>query len=98
MGALMTSSPAARDVSYPQKKEYGMVEMPPPPTTASWQKSNVSGDTDSECIQITYAHEYVWVRDSKNPLGPALGFTREGWAAFLVGVRRDEFDRAGVPA
>lgn len=93
----MTSSLAARDAPYPQKK-YGMVEMPLPPSMASWQKSNVSGPGGAECVQVTSTHEYVWVRDSKNPLGPVLGFTREGWAAFLGGVRRDEFDRAGVPA
>ncbi|MGH3771800.1 MAG: DUF397 domain-containing protein [Pseudonocardiaceae bacterium] len=50
-----------------------------------------------DCAEVTRTHEYVWVRDSKNPLGPALGFTSEGWAAFLVGVRHDEFDRSGVP-
>ena len=94
----MTSSPATRNVPSPQKREYGMVEMPPPPTMASWQKSSVSGQPSGDCVQITYAHECVWVRDSKNPLGPALGFTREGWAAFLVGVRRDEFERSAVPA
>ncbi len=91
----MTSSLAARDVPSPQKKEYGMVEMPPP-ATASWQKS--SATKDGACVQITRAHEHVWVRDSKNRLGPALGFTREGWAAFVVGVQRDEFDRSRVPA
>ncbi len=73
-----------------------MVEVPPPPTTASWQKS--SATKEGACVQITRTHEHVWVRDSKNPLGSVLGFTREGWAAFVVGVQRDEFDRSGVPA
>lgn len=75
-----------------------MVEVPPPPTTAFWQKSSTSGGPDEECVQAVRSQGHVWVRDSKNPLGPALGFTREGWAAFLVGVQRDEFDRSGVPA
>jgi hypothetical protein len=92
----MTSLLATRDVPYPDKKEYGMVETSPPPDTTSWQKSSASGA--NACVQVIRTHEYVWVRDSKNRLGPALGFTREGWAAFLVGVQRDEFDRAGVPA
>jgi hypothetical protein len=92
----MTSTLAVRDVPSPQKKEYGMVDVPPSPTTASWQKSNASGS--GNCVQITRTQEHVWVRDSKNPLGPALGFTREGWAAFVVGVQCDEFDRSGVPA
>ncbi|MGH3720544.1 MAG: DUF397 domain-containing protein [Pseudonocardiaceae bacterium] len=75
-----------------------MIEVPRPPTTASWQKSSASGDQNNiDCAEVTRTHEYVWVRDSKNPLGPALGFTREGWVVFLDGVRRDEFDRSGVP-
>ncbi|MGH3888158.1 MAG: DUF397 domain-containing protein [Pseudonocardiaceae bacterium] len=94
----MTSSLAARDVPSPQQKEYGMVEVPPPHATASWQKSSASSPDTIDCAEVARSQEHVWVRDSKNPLGPALGFTREGWAAFVVGVQRDEFDRSGVPA
>jgi hypothetical protein len=93
----MTSSLAARDVPSPQEKEYGMVEVPPPPTTASWQKSSTSYELQ-ECVQVIGSQEHVWVRDSKDPLESVLGFTREGWAAFLLGVQRDEFDRSRVPA
>jgi Domain of unknown function (DUF397) len=92
----MTSSLAARDVPSPQEKEYGMIEVPPPPATASWQKSSATGG--DHCLEVTPAYEHVWVRDSKNPFGPALGLTGEGWAVFLTGVQRDEFDRPGVPA
>ncbi|MGH4014527.1 MAG: DUF397 domain-containing protein [Pseudonocardiaceae bacterium] len=73
-----------------------MVEVPPPPATASWQQSTASG-IEGNCVQLTGTLEHVWVRDSKNLLGPALGLTRDGWAAFLLGVQRDEFDRSGVP-
>ncbi|MBV8541271.1 MAG: DUF397 domain-containing protein [Pseudonocardiales bacterium] len=74
-----------------------MVEVPPPPATASWRKSRVSGDPSGNCVEVTGTQGHVWVRDSKDPLGPALGLTREGWSAFLVGVQRDELDRSGVP-
>jgi hypothetical protein len=94
----MTTSLATRDVPSPQKKEYGMVEAPRPPTTVSWQKSSASSPDTIDCVQVTRTHEHVWVRDSKNPLGPVLGFTREEWAVFLVGVRCDEFGRSKVPA
>ena len=94
----MTSSLAAREVPSPQEKEYGMVEVPPPPTTASWQKSSTSADGDYDCVQVIRSQGHVWVRDSKNPRGPVLRFTRDAWAAFLVGVQRNEFDRSGVPA
>lgn len=75
-----------------------MVEVPPP-VTASWQKSRLSsGNTGGECVEISCTHEHVRVRDSKNPCGPVLGFTREGWATFVTGVRCDEFDRPRGPA
>ncbi|MDP9608044.1 hypothetical protein JOF35_000321 [Streptomyces demainii] len=32
------------------------------------------------------------VRDSKNPGGPSLHFTGEGWRAFLRGVEGGAFD------
>lgn len=94
----MTLSLAVRDVPSLQEKEYGMVNVPQPPALAFLQKSSMSGSPQTECVQITRSQEHVWVQDSKDPLGPALGFTHEGWSAFLVGVQRDEFDRSGVPA
>jgi hypothetical protein len=69
-----------------------------PPVTTSWQKSKFSsGDPGQECVEIVCTHEHVWVRDSKNPCGPVLRLTREGWAAFLAGVRHEEFDRSREP-
>jgi hypothetical protein len=80
-----------------RREEYDVVEMPQsPPTAASWQQSSVSGG--GNCVQVVRADEHVWVRDSKDPRGPALGFTREEWAVFLVGVQRGEFDRPRVSA
>jgi len=70
-----------------------MVEVPTPPTTASWQKS--SATRDGECVEVARTLKHVWVRDSKNPLGPVLGLTREEWAVFLVEVQRGEFDHPG---
>ena len=43
-----------------------MVEVPTPPTTASWQKSSASGGANDGCVQVARSQEYVWVRDS-NP-------------------------------
>ncbi|MGH3776241.1 MAG: DUF397 domain-containing protein [Pseudonocardiaceae bacterium] len=73
-----------------------MVDVSQPPAAASWQKSSATGG--QECLEVTCTHGHVWVRDSKNPLGPALGFTREGWAAFLVGLQSDEFACHGTAA
>ena len=54
-----------------------MVEVPPPPTTASWQKSSTSLGAN-ECVQVIRSQGHVWILDSKNPLGPTLGFTPSG--------------------
>ncbi|MGH3794613.1 MAG: DUF397 domain-containing protein [Pseudonocardiaceae bacterium] len=70
-----------------------MGKVPLPPSAAFWRKSSASGA--GECVQFTCSAEHVWVRDSKNPLGPALGFNSEEWAEFLAGVQRGEFDRPG---
>jgi hypothetical protein len=74
-----------------------MVEVPPPPVTASWRTSSYC-DYDGDCVQVTCYDEYVWVRDSTDPGVLILGLTRERWAAFLGGVRSDEFSGSGIPA
>lgn len=74
-----------------------MVKVPPPPATASWRKGNISLSVN-ECVQVICGQEHVWVRDSKNPLGPVLGLTCAVWAVFVAGVQRDEFDCSGVLA
>jgi hypothetical protein len=67
-----------------------MFEVPPPPAGASWRKSTASNT--GNCVEVARVDAHVWIRDSKDPLGPVLGFTREEWDAFLVGVHRGEFD------
>lgn len=61
-----------------------------PPYTVSWRKSSASGDQG--CVEVARDREEIWVRDSKNPRGGVLRFTKEEWTAFLSGVRRGEFD------
>lgn len=67
-----------------------MVVVPPPPTAATWHKSSASGAQG--CVEVARSTEHVWVRDSKDPSSPILGFTRLEWAAFLTGVTRGEFE------
>ncbi len=72
-------------------------KVPPPPITAFWRSSRASNE--GACIRITGTSEYVWLRDSKHPRGPILGFTREGWLAFLDVVQRNGFGSgSGFPA
>lgn len=65
------------------------------PTTARWFKSSLSGSgNESSCVEVAHlANGRTAVRDSKDPTGPTLIFTREEWRAFLGGARLGDFDR-----
>ena len=56
-----------------------------------WRKGKRSGNTDN-CVEIGSIGDAVFIRDSKNPAGPALAFTREEWVAALLGAKDGEFD------
>lgn len=47
---------------------------------------------NGQCVEVDAAGGDVKVRDSKNPGGPALTFTRAEWRAFTAGVKDGEFD------
>jgi hypothetical protein len=59
----------------------------------SWRKSGRSGASGNcvELARLPHDSGYV-IRNSRNPEGPALIFTREEIAAFLTGVRDGDFD------
>lgn len=57
-----------------------------------WCKSSYSGQT-GDCVEVASLDKGGRaVRDSKNPDGGMLSFTKGGWSAFLNGVRAGEFD------
>lgn len=52
-----------------------------------WRKSSHSGNQD--CVEVRLnANGDVELRDSKNPRGHRLQFSREQWRAFLTEVSR----------
>jgi hypothetical protein len=55
----------------------------------SWKKSTASAE--SNCVEVANDGDAVFVRDSKDPRGPVLAFTRSEWDAFLTGVHAGEF-------
>jgi hypothetical protein len=57
-----------------------------------WFKSSYSNA--GGCVEVNRLGILVLLRDSKDPDGPTLRFTREEWSAFLAGVRNGEFDLA----
>jgi Domain of unknown function (DUF397) len=55
---------------------------------ALWRKSSYSSPTSNDCVEIaTNLPGIVAIRDSKDPDGPKLTFTCQGWAAFLRRVK-----------
>ncbi|MGK4580740.1 DUF397 domain-containing protein [Kitasatospora sp. HPMI-4] len=60
-----------------------------------WVKSSYSNGGGGNCIEFAPAlaatDGIMPVRDSKDPEGPALVFSAEGFAAFVAGVKSGEF-------
>jgi len=56
-----------------------------------WRKATASGANG--CIEVAPLPDGgVAIRDSKDPAGPVLSFTRHEWLSFLDGLRKNEFD------
>ncbi|MFF4381030.1 DUF397 domain-containing protein [Kitasatospora sp. NPDC001547] len=61
---------------------------------AKWRKSTYSNGQGG-CIEVADGYRGVMpVRDSKDPLGPALVFPAEEWVSFVAAVRSSEFSEA----
>jgi uncharacterized protein DUF397 len=56
----------------------------------TWRTSSFSDGMN--CVQVAEIGDTVAVRDSKDPDGPVLHFTRSEMLAFLRGAKAGEFD------
>lgn len=67
---------------------------------ARWRKSQVSNPSGS-CVEVAeLSSDAIAVRNSRDPAGPALVYTRAEIVAFLTGVKNGEFDdlcASGMP-
>ena len=61
-----------------------------------WRKSRRSGPQGGNCVEVArLADGQVAVRNSRQPAGPALVYTRAEIAAFLARAKAGEFDDLG---
>jgi Domain of unknown function (DUF397) len=65
-----------------------MITAPRPP----WRKSSYSNG-QANCVEIASQPGTLAVRDSKDPEGARLAFTRDGWQAFTRRVRNGAVGR-----
>jgi len=62
---------------------------------AAWRKSSHSMGNGGQCVEVAgNIPNVVAVRDSKDPAGPRLTFSRADWGAFTDGVKNGEFGQA----
>jgi Domain of unknown function (DUF397) len=54
------------------------------PPGARWRTSSFSGGGGSNCVQVADLGPVVAVRDSKDPQGPVLTFSKPAWARFTA--------------
>lgn len=50
-------------------------------------RSSASGSCVEVAVNLVAGHGVVLTRDSKNPAGPVLAFSRGAWEAFTGGIR-----------
>ena len=56
-------------------------------TGARWRKSSRSGPNEGACVEVAdNLPGRVLVRDSKDPVGPALTFAPTEWRTFLAAL------------
>ena len=62
-------------------------------SSARWQKSSFSGNGNNNCVEMArLPGGEVAVRNSRDPDGPALIYTRAEVEALIRGARNGDFD------
>jgi hypothetical protein len=63
---------------------------------AVWRRSSTSSAGHDHGVEVAMLSGPRWaVRDSRDPDGPVLVFTKAEWVAFSLGAKAGEFDIEG---
>jgi hypothetical protein len=60
-------------------------------STAAWHRARRSG-VRGNCVEVARQERTTAVRDSKDPAGGRLHFTRSRWQAFLAALKSGRYD------
>ncbi|WP_373280940.1 DUF397 domain-containing protein [Nocardia higoensis] len=61
--------------------------------TGAWRKSSFSGPSGGNCVELAEATDgHVALRNSRDPEGPVVFYTRPEIDAFVRGAKAGEFD------
>jgi hypothetical protein len=64
-----------------------------PLDNVAWRKSSYSGSNGGNCVEVAaLPGNRLAVRDSKNPDGPVLTFSRAEWRSFTTALKTDALD------
>ncbi|MEV4124080.1 DUF397 domain-containing protein [Nocardia sp. NPDC049707] len=70
-----------------------MFDTGTPKITGAWRKSSFSGPSGGNCVEVAEASDgSVAVRNSRDPEGGMLFYTRPEIDAFVRGAKAGEFD------
>lgn len=59
-----------------------------PLDNVTWRKSSYTGSNGGNCVEVAeLPDDRLAVRDSKDPDGPKLTFTRDEWRTFTAAVK-----------
>lgn len=54
----------------------------------NWRKSSYTGANGGDCVEVAPLSDEIVVRDSKDPDGPRLQFSRSEFAALTTVIKR----------
>jgi hypothetical protein len=65
------------------------VELAAVPAEAAWRKARRGGENGGACVEVAAVPSHIAVRDSKDPHGPAIVFSRDAWRDFTCTLKAD---------